>query len=64
MEPHKVSSRDEWLKARIALQKREKEMTHLRDALNAERLALPWVKIEKDYLFDGPNAKLTLSDLF
>jgi predicted dithiol-disulfide oxidoreductase (DUF899 family) len=64
MEPHKVVSHDEWFRARIALQKREKEMAHLRDALNAERLALPWVKIEKNYVFDGPNAKLTLSDLF
>lgn len=64
MEPHKIASREDWLSARVALLSREKEMTHLRDALNAERLALPWVRIEKDYVFDGPDGKLSLSDLF
>jgi predicted dithiol-disulfide oxidoreductase (DUF899 family) len=64
MEPHKIVSRREWQQARTALLKREKEMTHLRDALNAERLALPWVRIEKDYVFDSPAGKMTLADLF
>ena len=64
MEPHKVVSREDWLSARVALLNREKQMSHLRDALNAERLALPWVKIEKDYVFDGPDGKLSLADLF
>ncbi len=61
---HRVVSREEWLGARKALLAREKEATHLRDAVNAERLALPWVKIEKDYVFDTPAGRKTLADLF
>src|ERR1700722_12285537 len=64
MEPHATASRDEWLKARTALLAKEKQMTRLRDAIAAERLALPWVRVEKDYIFDGPDGKLTLADLF
>lgn len=60
----KVVSREEWLVARKALLAREKEATHLRDAINAERLALPWVKVEKDYVFDTVNGKKSLADLF
>ena len=61
---NQVVSRDEWLAARKQLLLKEKEFTHLRDRLNAERLALPWVKIEKPYVFDGPNGQETLADLF
>jgi len=61
---HQVVSRDEWLAARKQLLLKEKEFTHLRDRLNAERLALPWVKVEKPYVFDGPNGQETLADLF
>jgi predicted dithiol-disulfide oxidoreductase (DUF899 family) len=64
MEPHPIASREQWLEARIALLAREKALTRQRDAVAAERLALPWVRIEKDYVFDGPHGKLTLSDLF
>jgi predicted dithiol-disulfide oxidoreductase (DUF899 family) len=64
MQQHPVVSQDEWLAARKALLLREKEATHLRDAINAERLALPWVKVEKEYLFDTPHGKKSLSDLF
>ena len=64
MQQHPVVSQDEWLAARKALLLREKEATHLRDALNAERLALPWVKVEKEYLFDTPHGKKSLADLF
>jgi predicted dithiol-disulfide oxidoreductase (DUF899 family) len=39
-------------------------LTHQRDALNTERRELPWVKVEKDYVFDGPNGKQTLAELF
>ena len=59
-----VVSREEWLAARKALLAREKEATHLRDEVNAERLALPWVKVEKDYLFDTPAGAEDLADLF
>lgn len=61
---HKVVSRDEWLAARRDLLAKEKKLTRLRDELNAERRALPWVKVEKAYVFDTPEGKTTLSGLF
>jgi predicted dithiol-disulfide oxidoreductase (DUF899 family) len=61
---HEVVSRPEWLVARKDLLKREKELTRLRDQLAAERRALPWVKIDKEYVFDAPEGELTLADLF
>jgi predicted dithiol-disulfide oxidoreductase (DUF899 family) len=61
---NQVVSREEWLEARRALLLKEKEATRLRDRLNAERMALPWVKVDKDYVFDTPQGKKTLSDLF
>ena len=61
---HQIVSRDEWLAARKELLRKEKEFTRLRDQLSAERRALPWVKVEKNYVFDGPNGKVTLADLF
>ena len=59
-----VVSREEWLKARIALLEHEKALTRHADAVAALRLALPWVRIEKEYVFDGPQGKLTLAELF
>jgi predicted dithiol-disulfide oxidoreductase (DUF899 family) len=59
-----VVSREEWLTARKALLVKEKEATRLRDKINAERLALPWVKVEKEYVFDTPAGKRTLAELF
>jgi predicted dithiol-disulfide oxidoreductase (DUF899 family) len=61
---HPVVSRDEWLKARTAFLKREKEFTRLRDDLSRQRRELPWVKVEKRYVFEGPNGKETLPQLF
>ena len=61
---NQVVSRDVWLEARRQLLVREKEATHLRDRVNTERLALPWVKVDKDYVFDTPTGKKALSDLF
>ena len=61
---HRVVSQDEWTDARKQLLLKEKEFTRLRDQLSAERRNLPWVKIEKPYVFDGPNGKETLADLF
>jgi len=61
---HQVVSRTEWLKARTTLLEHEKALTRHRDQIRAERLALPWVRIEKEYVFAGPEGKLTLSDLF
>lgn len=61
---HAVVSQSEWLKARKALLVKEKEFTQERDALSAQRRDLPWVKIDKHYVFDGPNGRETLADLF
>ena len=60
----KVVSRDEWLTARKELLAKEKELTRQRDALNAERRDLPMVEIDKDYVFEGPDGKASLLDLF
>ena len=59
-----VTSREQWLVARRALLAREKELTRQRDALNADRRRLPMVEINKDYVFEGPDGKVRLSDLF
>ncbi|KFC62177.1 Threonine dehydratase [Bosea sp. LC85] len=64
MQQHPVVSREDWLAARKALLAREKEETHLRDAVNAERLALPWVRVDKNYVFDTSAGKRRLVDLF
>jgi len=61
---HRIVSQKEWLEARKKLLEQEKALTRHRDLVCAERLRLPWVRIEKDYLFDGPDGRLTLSDLF
>lgn len=60
----RVVSREEWLAARKELLEKEKEFTHRRDALNTERRNLPMVKITKNYVFEGPDGKATLLDLF
>ncbi|HUN49852.1 MAG TPA: thioredoxin family protein [Candidatus Sulfotelmatobacter sp.] len=64
MEEHQVVSAGEWLEARKALLAREKEFTRLRDELSRARRALPWVRVEKEYVFAGPHGSLTLADLF
>jgi predicted dithiol-disulfide oxidoreductase (DUF899 family) len=61
---HPVVSREEWLEARKVLLIKEKEWTRLRDRLSAERRALPWVRIDKEYVFEGPKGRATLADLF
>jgi predicted dithiol-disulfide oxidoreductase (DUF899 family) len=64
MQNHPVVSREEWLAARRALLLMEKQATQLRDRLNAERQALPWVRVDKRYCFEAPEGKRTLADLF
>ena len=59
-----VVSRKQWLQARLRLLEQEKELTRRRDALNAERRRLPMVKVEKTYVFDGPDGQVSLADLF
>src|SRR5258708_39640449 len=64
MQPHQIVSRDAWLAARKLHLAHEKELTQARERLNEERRALPWVKVDKDYVFEGPGGKVTLADLF
>lgn len=64
MTMHQIVSPSEWLSARRELLRREKEFTRLRDQLSAERRKLPWVKVVKPYVFEGPEGKETLADLF
>jgi predicted dithiol-disulfide oxidoreductase (DUF899 family) len=61
---HSVLSRERWLAERSKLLAREKELTRLHDRVAAERRALPWVRIDKDYVFDAPEGRRTLADLF
>ncbi len=61
---HTIVSQSEWLAARRALLTKEKEFTRARDALSAERRTMPWVKIDKPYIFEGPDGRETLADLF
>jgi predicted dithiol-disulfide oxidoreductase (DUF899 family) len=64
MEPHKVVSHDEWIAARKAYLAEEKAFSRARDALSRKRRELPWEKVEKKYVFDTPDGKQSLADLF
>src|SRR6188472_3880464 len=59
-----IVSREEWLAARRELLAKEKELTRARDALNTERRRLPMVRVEKEYVFEGPEGKVGLRELF
>ena len=61
---HRIVSRDEWDAERKTLLAREKELTRLRDQIACERRALPWVRIDKNYVFDAPEGRRTLAELF
>jgi predicted dithiol-disulfide oxidoreductase (DUF899 family) len=63
-ERHRVVSGDQWIAARKALLAREKELTRLRDRIAGERRALPWVRLDKSYVFDAPEGRRTLPELF
>jgi predicted dithiol-disulfide oxidoreductase (DUF899 family) len=64
MEKHEVVSREKWIAAREQLLAKEKEFTRLRDQLSERRRALPWERVEKDYVFEGPKGKETLAQVF
>src|SRR6202165_750683 len=64
MASHRIVSRDEWIEARKQHLAKEKEFTRLRDQLSAQRRDLPWVRVDKGYVFEGPNGKESLSGLF
>src|SRR6476646_3063269 len=59
-----IVSHDEWEAARQRLLVKEKELSHARDALAAERRRMPWFAVDKEYEFDGPEGKASLADLF
>src|SRR6476646_3060726 len=61
---HRVVSRDEWIKERKSLLARERDLTRHRDEIAAARRALPWVRIDKNYIFDTQTVKRTLTQLF
>jgi predicted dithiol-disulfide oxidoreductase (DUF899 family) len=61
---HRVVSRDQWLRERIALLAEEKDLTRQRDAVASKVRALPWVRVEKSYTFDAPTGKVALANLF
>jgi predicted dithiol-disulfide oxidoreductase (DUF899 family) len=64
IENRKAVSQKEWIAAGKKLLAKEKRFSKARDEMNRERRKLPWVKIEKDYVFRGPKGKVTLGDLF
>ena len=64
LDNHQIVSKNEWIESRKVLLKKEKQFTALRDQLSQQRRDLPWVAVDKEYIFDGPNGKETLSELF
>src|ERR1700741_760968 len=61
---HRVVTREEWVQARAQLLAKEKTATRANDAFSAEVGAMPWFKVEKSYVFEGPQGRLSLADLF
>jgi len=64
LENHTVATREAWLAARTAFLAKEKELTRLRDELGRQRRELPWLRLDKSYVFDAPSGKQTLGELF
>ncbi len=62
--PHEVVTSDRWIEARKALLAKEKEFTRLRDELSRQRRDLPWEAVSKNYVFDGPDGKQSLPEVF
>lgn len=64
MTDHRIVSHDEWMRASQGLLAKEKEFTRLREEMARERRALPWERVEKEYVFEAPKGRVTLADLF
>jgi predicted dithiol-disulfide oxidoreductase (DUF899 family) len=64
MPGHGIAGHEEWVEARRALLRREKELTRLRDELSRQQRALPWERVEQEYVFDAPEGSQTLAELF
>ena len=59
-----IATREQWLDARMKLYAKEKDLLDVRDSISAERRELPWVRVDKDYVFQSTQGELTLLDLF
>ena len=64
MNQHPTVSQEQWIAARKELLNKEKELAHLQDEVSRQRRELPWVKVEKEYIFETPEGRKTLSELF
>ena len=64
MSEHEIVGHDDWIEARKTLLAKEKEFIRLRDELSKQRRELPWERVEKEYVFEGPEGKQTLAELF
>ena len=64
LKDHKISTREEWLKIRLELLKKEKELTRQSDEVARLRQNLPWVKVDKEYIFDTEEGKVPFTHLF
>ena len=64
MEDHRIVARSEWIEARKQLLLREKDFTLQRNELSRQRRELPWVRVDKEYVFQGPEGEETLANLF
>src|ERR1039458_1449126 len=64
MTTHKIGTRGEWLAARLKLLDAEKELTRRGDELARQRQELPWIPVEKEYLFETEEGTVSLADLF
>jgi len=64
MEKHRVVSREEWIEARKDFLAKEKEFTRMRDQISQQRREMPWVRVDKNYVFDGPEGKVSFAELF
>ena len=64
MTPHTTTSRDQWLDARRDLLAAEKDLTRRADEVARLRRQLPWVRVEKPYVFEGPDGRVSLAELF
>jgi predicted dithiol-disulfide oxidoreductase (DUF899 family) len=64
IQEHEVVSSKEWIATRKELLRKEKDFTRLRDELSRQRRELPWEKVDKNYIFEGPNGKVMLAELF
>jgi predicted dithiol-disulfide oxidoreductase (DUF899 family) len=62
--PHQITSKEQWLEARLALLKEEKELTHRGDEVAKQRQQLPWVRVDKEYRFETDEGNASLADLF